>query len=397
MAPFAGVVADRFDRKRIMLVTDVGSGILSVVLAAGFAAGTLGLAALIMVMATLSVLACFHNSAFDASYAMIVPEPALPRANGMMQTVHSLSGILSPAIAAALIAVPALARQSGWAGMLAYLGKLNSGAALAVGADAVTFFAAAAALPFLVIPSPRRAGVGTAPDGGAKPGMWAEIKDGIGFLAARRGMLWLLVLFAVSNLCTTPAGVLQPLFVRDSLAADFTSRGLSYEAALALLGSVAGIGGLAGGVLVTTWGGLRRKRVFGVLVPLTLSGLVVAMFGVARSVYLAAALLAVRSALLPIANAHSQTIWQIMTPREMQGRVFAVRRVVGQFTWPLGTAITGWIGGRFNAGSVILSFGLVMLLYTMSQFANRRVVAIDEEGPAPHANVAVAAPTGSSG
>ena len=53
----------------------------------------------------------FHGAAFDTSYAMLVPEKQLPRANGMMQTIWSLSGILSPALAASIIALPGLARQ----------------------------------------------------------------------------------------------------------------------------------------------------------------------------------------------------------------------------------------------------------------------------------------------
>ncbi len=376
LAPFAGVAADRFDRKRIMIAADVGSGLLSVLLVCSLAAGWLTLGRLVLMMVALSALTCFHNSAFDASYAMIVPEHMLPRANGMMQTMHSLSGILSPAIAAALIALPVLARTSGWTGVLALLGRLNSGAALAVGIDAATFFIAAGALPFLAIPSPRHApGVWAQ----AKRSVWADIKEGLGFLAARRGMLWLLLAFAVVNLCATPAGVLQPLFVGDNLAGDFTARGLTYEASLAVLGSVAGIGGLAGGVLMSTWDGLRRKRVYGVLASLTVSGLSVALFGMSRGVYLAAALLAVRNAMIPVANAHSQTIWQIKTPRELQGRVFAVRRVVAQFTWPLGTAMTGWFGGRSNAGTVITAFGAVMAVYILAQFANRKLVNLEDE------------------
>src|SRR5260370_23719604 len=67
-------------------------------------------------LVTIGVLAAaagaFHYAAFDASYAMLVPDRLLPRANGMMQTTWSLSGIISPALAAFIIALPALLPQA---------------------------------------------------------------------------------------------------------------------------------------------------------------------------------------------------------------------------------------------------------------------------------------------
>ncbi len=95
LAPFAGVLADRQDRKAIMLWADVAAGLVSLALAVVLHFGILQLWSLITITTLFSILQCFHNSAFDASYAMIVPEDQLPRANGMMQTIFGLSGILS--------------------------------------------------------------------------------------------------------------------------------------------------------------------------------------------------------------------------------------------------------------------------------------------------------------
>jgi len=102
-APMAGAWADRHDRKRTMMVMDFANGCLSLLLAALVITHTLNLPVLIILMVLAALLASFHNSAFDTSYAMLVPEDQLPRANGMMQTIWSLSGILSPAIAAMII------------------------------------------------------------------------------------------------------------------------------------------------------------------------------------------------------------------------------------------------------------------------------------------------------
>lgn len=387
-APLAGVVVDRSDRKTVMLWSNLAAGAVSTAMMWMLAIGRLGLPGLIGFQVLFSLLQCFHNSAFEASYAMLVPEKQLPRANGMMQTIFSLSGILSPAIAAALIAVPALLGRSPHPGWLArMIAGLSDGAVLAIGLDALTFFAAAAVLPFLTIPSPRRApSTGGAPAAAAtgagtpmpapRHSFWGDVKEGIGFILQRRGMLWLLTVFAVSNLCGAPAGVLQAIIVRDNL--DFAARGLSYEATLALLGSVAAVGGVVGGLLVTATGGLKRRRILGVLLPLAVGSVAQIVFGLTGLVYVAAAAAAFRVFAGPVANVHSQTIWQSKTPREMQGRVFAVRRVVAQFTWPLGTALSGWAGARLGPGTAVALFGLVSVVYFAAQLFNPTVMHVEE-------------------
>jgi MFS family permease len=94
IAPIAGAWADRHDRKRIMIAGDATNGTLSLVLMALMATGSLQLWSLLLIMALMALASSFHGSAFDTSYAMLVPEKQLPRANGMMQTMWSLSGIL---------------------------------------------------------------------------------------------------------------------------------------------------------------------------------------------------------------------------------------------------------------------------------------------------------------
>jgi len=145
-APIAGAWADRHDRKRTMMAMDFANGLLSLLLAALVINNALQLPLLIVLVVVQALFSLFHQSAFDTSYAMIVPEDKLPRANGMMQTIWALSGIVSPAIAAALISVPALLRQSGVTGGVA---ELRDGTPLVMGIDALTFFVASAVLAFI--------------------------------------------------------------------------------------------------------------------------------------------------------------------------------------------------------------------------------------------------------
>jgi MFS family permease len=111
LAPIAGAWADRHDRKRTMIVADTLSGCLTLLLAVLMATHLLQLWSLLIIEFFYALSGAFHGAAFDTSYAMLVPEKQLPRANGMMQTIWSLSGIISPGVAAFLISLPALARS----------------------------------------------------------------------------------------------------------------------------------------------------------------------------------------------------------------------------------------------------------------------------------------------
>jgi MFS family permease len=140
MAPIAGAWADRHDRKRTMMLADTANGCVSLVLIALILTQSLNVPSLLVLTVLGAIANTFHTASFDTSYAMLVPEAQLPRANGMMQTIFSLSGIFSPPLAAIIIGIPALARQGvvpGPAG--ATLSRLNDGTALAIAVDVFTF------------------------------------------------------------------------------------------------------------------------------------------------------------------------------------------------------------------------------------------------------------------
>jgi MFS transporter, DHA3 family, macrolide efflux protein len=194
----------------------------------------------------------------------------------------------------------------------------------------------------------------------------------------RRPMLWLLGTFTVANLVGS-FQVLVPLFVKYNLAVDWSGRGYTLETALALLASIGGIGGVLGGVFISSWGGLKKKRVYGVLVAMIIEGLAMVVYGASPLLYLAAAAAALMQGMIPFMNAHSQTIWQTQTPRELQGRVFSVRRLIAQFTFPLGTAIAGILGGVFNPGLLFLVMGSILVLFCIAQLFNPYLLRVEDK------------------
>lgn len=375
-APLAGAWVDRHDRKRTMLVAGVANGGLCAILAILLASGGLRLWMLLALLACYSALDSLHYAAFDTSYAMLVPARLLPRANGMMQTMQNLAPLFAPALAATLIALPALARRGAIPGRVGVaVGRFADGTAFAFALDGLTFLATAAVLLTLTIPSPLPA----ATVGQPRHRLWADVGSGFAYIWRRRPLLWLLGTFAVANLTYQPAIILLPLLVKSTLAADWAARGFSYESALATLSTTLGVGGVAGGVFVSVWGGLRARRVYGVVVPMLLGGVATVALGLSPLLPLSAAMLFLSSFAVPVLNAHSQTIWQTQTPRELQGRVFAVRRLIAQCTLPLAAAIAGVFGGAVGAGAVIVGCGAVIALFCLAQLFNRALLRVEDK------------------
>ena len=374
--PFAGAWADRHDRKNTMIVCDFLNGALSVGLMILILYGILELWMLLIILSISTIISDFHGSSFDTSYAMLVPEKQLPRANGLMQTSWSLSNILSPAMAAMLISLPVLAQQGAITGALgSFFAGISSGTALAIGADALTFFAASIIPLFLFIPSPRR-----------KPGdevkqktVWADIKEGALYIWDRRPMLWLLLTVTAANLFFSFMSTLRPLVVKFDLVNDWSASGFTFETALALVSSAIGVGGIIGGLLISAWGGLKERKIYGVIIFLLLAGMCQMVFGLSPWLSLAAGASAVWSGIIPFMNSHTQSIWQTQTPHELQGRVFAVRRVLGQFTYPIGAAIAGVAGGIFSPASVVTVTGILLVGFCVVQFFNPRLVRVEDK------------------
>ena len=367
--PLAGAWADRHDRKQIMIVTNAANGLLALLTFLLMVSSTLHVWMLVCIGVLAAAAGAFHYAAFDASYVMLVPDHLLPRANGMMQTTWSISGIVSPALAALIIALPSLLPGDIRAP------ALSSGTPFVIAVDALTFFLCAMVLLLVRIPSPTR--IDRSTSGRIEQSVWADMCEGAHFIWQRPALLWLLGAFAVANMAGAPTGVIAPLLVKFNLAADWTARGYTFETALALLGIVSGIGGVVGGLLVSTWGGLKRKRIYGVLIPMLIAGILQVVYGLSPLLVLSAAVASLGAAMHPILNAHSQSIWQSYTPRELQGRVFSIRRLIAWTILPISTAAGGALGGITNPGYVLAALGLIWAVFIAAQLFNPYLLGIE--------------------
>ncbi len=305
LMPFAGALIDRWDRRSALLLGSGGGAAAALAMALLFSAGRLELRHIYGLVAVSAATQAFRWPALAASITLLVPPRERTRANGLLQLGTSLSQIAAPLAAGALLA------PLGLAGIL-WLNVATYGVALAT-------------LAAVRIPRPPAA----AEPAAAAP-LLAQFAEGWRHLAARRGLLDLLGLFAACNfLAGLVTALLTPLVL-----------GFAGARALGLVLAVASGGMVAGGVLASVWRGSGR-RVDAILVPMLVQGLVLLLGAVRPSAALLAAAAGLFMAGAPLVNAGSQAVWQSAVPPGLQGRVFALRQMIALSALPLSRLAAG--------------------------------------------------------
>ncbi|HYO14196.1 MAG TPA: MFS transporter [Thermoanaerobaculia bacterium] len=300
-APLAGALVDRWDRRWVMFWSDLGPALGTLAIVLLIYAGALEVWHIYLAVAWSSVFNSFQWPAYIAATTLLVPRRQLGRANGMIQFGHASAEVVAPILAGLLIATVGL-----------------DGVILI---DFGTFLFAAGILLLVRIPRPKTSAVGRA----AKGSLLSEATYGWTFIRERPGLLGLLLYFAIINLVISTATVLVP-----PLVLSFAS-----PQVLASVLSIASAGLLTGSVAMAVTGG-PRPRIHGVLAFGLLFGVALVLAGLRPSAPLVAVALFLLMSGAPIINGSSQAIWQSKVPPDVQGRVFAVRRLIAQFTAPLG-------------------------------------------------------------
>jgi MFS transporter, DHA3 family, macrolide efflux protein len=305
VAPIAGALIDRWDRRRAMILSDVGAGLCILAVALLYIAGVLQIWHICIALIVNSALSAFQWPAYSAATTMLVSREHYGRAAGMVQTAEALSLIVSPVLG----------------GVLLLTIKLN-GIFLV---DCATFVFSVLTLLLVRIPAPAKS-VGAA----GEKSLLREVAYGWRYITSHPGLMALMIFFAAANFLS---GFI--LVLTTPLVLAFAS-----PSVLGMVFSVGGIGMLVGGVALSAWGGPRR-RIYGVLGFQFLSGLCFVLAGLRPSAALimAAAFFFFFSATF-IAGC-SQVIWQSKVPPGLQGRVFAVRRMVAWSSTPLAYLIAG--------------------------------------------------------
>ncbi len=387
LSPLAGVLADRLNRRTAMIISDFGAGLAVLTTGVLYLTHHLQPWMVIPINFWMSAFNSLMWPSYTASVTLLVPKEQYGRANGFVQLGEALPQIAGPALAGALY-------------VAIHLGNMAL-------IDFSTYLISVLLMVLFVrIPNPPRTEDGLR----GKGSIWKEMRFGWDYIVARRGLLALLMYFLCINFL---GGVMQPLFVPlilDNWKADV----------LGYLSTIMGVGMLVGTLVMSAWGGGKRKIytllgagfvgsafLSGIVLPASIPLYAVCGFGFLFT--------------LPLMNAASQAIWQSKVAPDVQGRVFAVRRAIAwssQIVAPLlaapladyvfkpamspGGALARIIGPVVGVGAnrgvavLIGVLGLLSVAASAAAFANRTIrnVEIDlpdhvAAAPAPETPAAV--------
>ncbi len=376
LSPFAGALVDRWDRRQAMLLSDIGAGCSDLFMVLLLVAGHFGIFQLepwhlYLPVAVTSAFSAFRWPAYYAATTLLVPKQHYGRASGLIELGPGVSQIIAPVLAGILI--------------------VSIGLQGVIMIDMTTFVFSVVTLLMVKFP---RAEVTAAGQAG-KGSLLHEAVYGWTYVKERPGLLGLLLLAAESNLAM---GFVLVLMI--PLVLSFTN-----AATLGAILSIGGLGVLVGGVVMTIWGGPKR-RINGIIGFMAISGSILFLGGVRPSVALVAVAAFVFLFFTPIINASAQAIWQVKVPADLQGRVFAVRRIIVFASAPLTRLIVGpladnffepWLAtngplagsvGRFigtgpgrGIGFMFVLLGVIYVVATVLAYLNPRVRNVEHELP----------------
>lgn len=314
VTPIAGALVDRWNRKLVMIMADLGAAIATLVLALLYLTGNLQVWHLMVTGVLAGVFESFQFPAFSASISTMLPKQQYTRANGMLSLADSASGIIAPLLAGFLLVVVGL------------------GGIFAI--DMITCAIAIVTMIMVHIPQPKVSEEGAA----SKGSLFSDALYGFKFIWQRASLFGLQTLFFFSNLFAAMVSVLFPAMILARTGND--------SAVLGIVQTGFGVGGVVGGLIMSTWGGPKR-RVHGVLIGFIGSSLLGnAFLGIGQTIpvwYVGAFFLMF---FVPFLNGSNQAIWQAKVAPDVQGRVFSARRLIAQISVPLGMLIGGTLADR---------------------------------------------------
>jgi MFS transporter, DHA3 family, macrolide efflux protein len=347
IAPFAGALVDRWNRRYVMIIADGSIALVTLALAILFAISQIQVWHIFVALFLREVGSVFHWPAMQSSTSLMVPEKHLARVAGINQALRGGLNIIAPPLGALLMS------------FLAFYQVIS--------VDIITAIIAITPLIFIKIPQPVRKDKETVLT--AKV-MLKDMAEGFRFMKAWPGILMLALIAALINFMLAPSNTFLPLLVTKHFSLGVWE--------LSLLESCLGIGIVIGGVLLGIWGGFKSKVVTSLIGVIGL-GLGVLIVGIAPAnyFYLAVAGTAIMGFMIPIANGPLQAIMQTKIPPEMQGRAMSLTSSICTAMMPLALLISAPITNAFGLQFWYWLGGLITMAIGGTAFFIPQIMALE--------------------
>lgn len=313
-----GVIADRIDRRALMIWTQAGNLLCTAALAALASASTLELWHIYILVFLRGVVTAFNSPARASIVGDLVPRSDISNAIALHSAMFNSTRMIGPAIGGFLIAAVG-------SGFVLWIHTTS------IGVSIWTIFC-----------------MGPAPRSGDKPtgSAWGSLVEGVGYVRHEPAVLMLLVLGLLPFLLGQPYQSMLPVFAKDVL--DVGPMGLG------LLTASAATGGLIGAFVVASFGDFRRKGLVMIL-GLIMFALLIVAFSLSHVPILSAGVLFLVGGANQVYQTTNQTLIQFIVPSEYRGRVLGVHQLDRGFI-PVGSFLAGALA---EVGGAPLATGLM--------------------------------------
>ncbi|MXY46983.1 MAG: MFS transporter, partial [Chloroflexi bacterium] len=298
-------LVDRWDRRLVMLGGNVAASLSTLVVAVLYFGGWLEIWHLYIALAANGIANAFVVPSIEASVPLLVSEENLGRAAGLTQITTSLEVIVSPALAGLLVA------------------SVGLGVIFIV--DFATFGASVILLLFSLIPRPPASRLEE------RSGLMREFVFGLRYIRERPPFVYLMALVTITMFLMP--GIGYALSTPIALT-------VSDERSAGLILSSFGVGAMVSGLLLTTWGGPKR-RMSGILVGLALAGMASMLVGLRPNVPLMMVGVFLVGVTFMFMFGLNRVIWQVKAAPEVLGRIFSLRVALGVGAQSLGVLVAG--------------------------------------------------------
>ncbi len=333
LGPFIGVYLDRQDKKTVMLISDLGIALVSLIAGVFVMQNQLSLLMIYIVLFLRALGSAFHSPCLSAVTPQIVPTEDLVKYGGYSQSVQSMSYIISPVLAGVLYAILPMST-------LFFIDVV--GAVIAVG---FLFF----------IPLPKQEPNNT------KMEMIKELKEGLEVVKGAKGLYYIIIISAFFMIVYMPINSLFPLIVLDYFNSSTQIAGI-VEASFA-------VGMLLAGIVLGTWGGFKKKHLTIIFAYVTL-GLCLALSGLlpVKGIYIFICLCFLMGFAGTFFNVPYSVLIQEIIPLEFLGRVFTLSTSLMTLTMPIGLALSGTFADKIGVNWWFFYSGIFIVILGFSHF-----------------------------
>jgi predicted MFS family arabinose efflux permease len=320
---FGGVLADRLDRRRILLNSQLVQLSSAALLAVLILTGQVHVWMILTLSFVVGLAQSFGGPAYQALVPTLVDREDLPNAVALNSIQFNLARVVGPVL-----------------GGVAYY---RLGAAACFGLNALSFLA-----PILALLALKRGGASTP---SSEP-VLQSLKTGLRAVRDDKSLRGLVALSFIGSFCAMPLVTFLPVFARNVFHRD--AKGYS------VLLAAFGVGAIAGAIGVAFFGHVRRKGVLAVAMQMTF-GALMAGFAFSRTPLLSYALLALAGASLMVVFAMFMTLVQANVEDRLRGRVVSVYSLAFRGAMPLGNLAAGFLAAMFSVPSVLIGLGVVLM------------------------------------